>query len=161
MSEKVNPTQCEALAMVAVQVIANDFAVTMGGAGGHLEMNVYKPLIIHNILKSIRILADSINNFRRFLIDGKEPNRRQIASHVERSLMLVTALSPVIGYEKASQTAHYALDNDLTLKQAALELDYVTADEFDRIVDPGKMIHPFDTAIFQGRCPDEPLSYSG
>ncbi|MHC9538435.1 MAG: class II fumarate hydratase [Vulcanimicrobiota bacterium] len=146
MPGKVNPTQCEALAMVAVQVIANDFAVTMGGAGGYLEMNVYKPLIIHNILKSIRILTDSMNNFRRFLIDGTEPNRKQIASHVERSLMLVTALSPVIGYEKASQIAHYALDNDLTLKQAALELGFVSDDEFDRIVDPGKMVHPYVAA---------------
>ncbi|MGV8118436.1 MAG: class II fumarate hydratase [Candidatus Xenobiia bacterium LiM19] len=146
MPGKVNPTQCEALAMVAIQVIANDFAVTMGGAGGYLEMNVYKPLIIHNILKSIRILTDSMNNFRRFLIDGTEPNRRQIASNVERSLMLVTALCPVIGYEKASQIAHYALDHDLTLKQAALELGFVSADVFDRIVDPGKMVHPYVAA---------------
>ena len=120
MPGKVNPTQCEALTMIAVQVMALDVAVAFGGAGGYLEMNVYKPLIIHNIMESIRILSDGMNNFRRFLVDGMEPNLKQIATFVERSLMLVTALSPVIGYDKASQVAHYALDHDLTLKDAAL-----------------------------------------
>jgi len=143
MPGKVNPTQCEALTMVALQVMALDVAVAFGGAGGYLEMNVYKPLIIHNIMEAIRIMSDGMNNFRRFLVDGTRPNLKKIATFVERSLMLVTALSPVIGYDKASQVAHYALDHDLTLKDAALKLGFVTAEEFDRIVDPKKMIIPF------------------
>jgi fumarate hydratase class II len=143
MPGKVNPTQCEALAMVAVQVMANDVAVTFGGGSGYLEMNVYKPLIIYNILHSIRIMTDGCHNFGRFLVAGTKPNRKQIDAFVERSLMLVTALSPVIGYDKASQVAHYALDHDLTLKEAALKLGYISADEFDRVVDPAKMVHPY------------------
>ncbi len=143
MPGKVNPTQCEALAMIAVQVMANDVAVAFGGAGGYLEMNVYKPLIIFNIAKSIRIMADGCVNFRQYLVEGMEPNRARIKAFVDRSLMLVTALSPVIGYDKASQTAHYALDHDLTLKDAALALGVVSAEEFDRIVDPRKMVKPY------------------
>jgi len=142
MPGKVNPTQCEALAMVSVQVMASDVAVTMGGAGGYLEMNVYKPLMIHNVMKSIRMLTDSMSSFRRYLIDGMEPNRKQIDAFVNRSLMLVTALSPVIGYDKASEAAHYALDHDLSLKDAVLKLGYASSNEFDRIVDPLKMVHP-------------------
>jgi len=143
MPGKVNPTQCEALAMIAVQVMANDVAVAFGGAGGYLEMNVYKPLIIFNIAKSIRLMADGCVNFRQYLVEGMEPNRARIKAFVDRSLMLVTALSPVIGYDKASQTAHYALDHDLTLKDAALALGVVSAEEFDRIVDPRKMVKPY------------------
>jgi fumarate hydratase class II len=143
MPGKVNPTQCEALAMIAVQVMANDVAAGFGGAGGYLEMNVYKPLIIFNIAKSIRIMADGCVNFRKYLVEGMEPNRARIKAFVDRSLMLVTALSPVIGYDKASQTAHYALDHDLTLKDAALALGVVSAEEFDRIVDPKKMVKPY------------------
>jgi fumarate hydratase class II len=143
MPGKVNPTQAEALTMIAVQVMANDLAVGFGGAGGYLEMNVYKPLIIFNINHSITILADGCTNFRKFLIEGTKPNRKKIEEYVERSLMLVTALSPVIGYDKASKIAHYALDNDLTLKQAALKLRFVTEEEFDRVVDPIKMVHPY------------------
>jgi fumarate hydratase class II len=143
MPGKVNPTQAEALTMIAVQVMANDVAAGFGGAGGYLEMNVYKPLIIFNINHSITILADGCTNFRKFLIEGTKPNRKKIEEYVERSLMLVTALSPVIGYDKASKIAHYALDNDLTLKQAALKLGFVTEEEFDRVVDPVKMVHPY------------------
>ncbi|MFB2895852.1 class II fumarate hydratase [Aerosakkonemataceae cyanobacterium BLCC-F50] len=143
MPGKVNPTQCEALAMIAVQVMANDVAVTFGGASGYLEMNVYKPVIIHNVMHSIRILSDGCHNFSRFLVVGMQPNQKQINAFVERSLMLVTALSPIIGYDKASQVAHYALDRDLTLKEAALKLEYVSADEFDQVVDPAKMVHPY------------------
>jgi fumarate hydratase, class II len=143
MPGKVNPTQCEALTMIAVQVIANDVAVAVGGSGGYLEMNVYKPLLIFNVMKSIRLMTDGCINFRKFLVAGTEPNLKQIGSFVERSLMLVTALSPVIGYDKASQVAHYALDHDLTLKQAALQLGAVGAAEFDRIVDPRKMVKPY------------------
>jgi fumarate hydratase, class II len=143
MPGKVNPTQCEALTMIAVQVMANDVAVGFGGAGGYLEMNVYKPLIIFSITQSIAILADGCTNFRKFLVEGTKPNMKKIKEYVDRSLMLVTALSPVIGYDKASRIAHHALDNDLTLKAAALELGLVTEDEFDRIVDPRKMVKPY------------------
>src|SRR6516225_5603472 len=143
MPGKVNPTQCEALTMIAVQVMADDVAVGFGGASGYLEMNVYKPLIIFNITHSITILADGCTNFRKFLVEGTKPNVKKIKEYVDRSLMLVTALSPVIGYDKASKIAHYALDNDLTLKQAALKLGFVTEEEFDRVVDPTKMVHPY------------------
>jgi len=146
MPGKVNPTQAEALAMIAVQVMANDVATAFGGAGGYLEMNVYKPLIIYNVTKSIRIMSDGCVNFRKYLVEGTQPNLAQIKSFVERSLMLVTALSPVIGYDKASQTAHYALDHDLTLKEAALKLGVVSAEEFDRVVDPKKMVKPYVAA---------------
>lgn len=143
MPGKVNPTQCEALTMVAVQVMANDYAVSLGGAGGYLEMNVYKPLMIYNIVHSIRLLSDSVTNFVRFTIEETKPNLKKIQSYVERSLMLVTALSPVIGYDKASEIAHYALDHDLTLKEAALKLKYISAEEYDKVVDPSKMVYPY------------------
>jgi fumarate hydratase, class II len=143
MPGKVNPTQAEALTMVAVQVMANDTAVGFGGAGGYLEMNVYKPLIIYNVTHSITLMTDSCTNFRKFLIEGTKPNLKKINQYVEESLMLVTALSPVIGYDKASKIAHYAMDNDLTLKAAALKLGFVTEAEFDRVVDPKKMVRPY------------------
>jgi fumarate hydratase class II len=143
MPGKVNPTQCEALTMLAVQVMANDVAVGFGGAGGYLEMNVYKPLMIYNITHSITLMTDGCANFRKFLVEGTEPNRKKIAEYVERSLMLVTALAPVIGYDKASQIAHYAMDHDLTLKEAALKLGFVDEAEFNRVVDPTKMVHPY------------------
>jgi len=143
MPGKVNPTQAEALAMISVQVMANDVAVGFGAASGYLEMNVYKPLMIFNITHSITILSDGCTNFRKFLIEGTKPNLKKIQEYVERSLMLVTALSPVIGYDKASKIAHYALDNDLSLKAAALKLGYVNETEFDRIVDPAKMVRPY------------------
>jgi fumarate hydratase class II len=143
MPGKVNPTQAEALAMISVQVMANDVAVGFGGAGGYLEMNVYKPLLIFNVTHSITILSDGCTNFRTFLVEGTKPNIKRINEYVERSLMLVTALSPVIGYDKASKIAHYAMDNDLTLKAAALKLGFVTEAEFDRIVDPKKMVRPY------------------
>jgi fumarate hydratase class II len=143
MPGKVNPTQCEALAMLAAQVIGNDVAVTIGGGSGYLEMNVYKPLIIFNLTKSIRLLTDGCRNFRTFLIEGTEPNRKQLAAFVERSLMLVTALSTVIGYDKASRIAHHALEHDMTLREAALTLGFIEGPEFDRIVDPRKMVHPY------------------
>jgi len=143
MPGKVNPTQAEALTMIAVQVMANDVAVGFGGASGYLEMNVYKPLIIFNIAHSITILSDGCTNFRQFLVEGTKPNLKKIGEYVDRSLMLVTALAPVIGYDRASQIAHYALDHDLTLKEAALQLASVTEEEFDRVVDPAKMVHPY------------------
>jgi fumarate hydratase class II len=142
MPGKVNPTQCEALTMLAVQVMANDVAVGFGGAGGYLEMNVYKPLIIHNLCTSITLLTDGCTNFRTFLIEGTEPNRRKIAAYVESSLMLATALSPVIGYDKTAQITHHALEHDLTLKEAAMALGLVSEADFERIVDPVKMTAP-------------------
>ena len=143
MPGKVNPTQAEALTMIAVQVMANDVAVGLGGAGGHLEMNVYKPLMIQNIMQSITLLADGCENFRKFLVEGTAPNRKKIEEHVRRSLMLVTALAPVIGYDKASQIAHYATEHDLTLKEAALKLGFVDEATFERVVDPKKMVRPY------------------
>ena len=143
MPGKVNPTQCEALSMIAVQVMANDLAVTMGGAGGHLEMNVYKPLLIHNLMQSIRLLTDGCGNFCQFLVQGMTANQKQIETFLNQSLMLVTALSPVIGYQKAAYVAHYALEKDLTLKVAALQLGYIEEADFERIVDPAKMVNPY------------------
>jgi fumarate hydratase, class II len=143
MPGKVNPTQAEALTMLAVQVMAYDVAVGFGGAGGYLEMNVYKPLMISNITQSITLLTDGCTNFRKFLVEGTQPNLKKIAEYVERSLMLVTALAPVIGYDKASKIAHYAIDHDLTLKAAALKLGFVSEVEFDRVVDPAKMVRPY------------------
>ena len=142
MPGKVNPTQCEALTMVAVQAMGNDVATGFGGASGYLEMNVYKPLMIHNVMHSIGILADGCTNFRKFLVEGTRPNLRKIKDDVARSLMLVTALVPLIGYDKASKIAHYAMAHDLTLKAAALKLGFVSEADFDRVVDPAKMVKP-------------------
>lgn len=142
MPGKVNPTQCEALAMVAAQVMGNDVVVGIGGASGYLEMNVYKPLMINAILQSVKIMGDGCTNFSLFLVEGMEPNEKRIREFLDQSLMLVTALSPVIGYDKASHAAHYAFEHDLTLKQACLDLEFVSAEEFDRVVDPAKMVQP-------------------
>jgi fumarate hydratase class II len=142
MPGKVNPTQCEALTMVAVQVMANDVAVGFGGAGGYLEMNVYKPLMIFNVIQSIIVMSDGCVNFRKYLVEGAKPNLKKINEDVARSLMLATALVPVIGYDKAAKIAHHAMHNDLTLREAALQLDLISAADFDRIVDPKKMVRP-------------------
>jgi len=123
--------------------MANDVAAGFGGAGGYLEMNVYKPLMIFSITHSITIMSDGCVNFRKFLVEGTKPNLKKIHEYVEQSLMLVTALSPVIGYDKASKIAHYAMDKDLTLKEAALQLGFVSEAEFDLVVDPAKMVHPY------------------
>lgn len=140
MPGKVNPTQCEALTMVAVQVMANDTAVAFGGAGGYLEMNVYKPLIIFNVLKSINMLSDSMSNFSKYLVAGMKPNEKKLKQYVDNSLMLVTSLSPVIGYDKAAKIAHYALANEITLKEAALYLGYISEKDFDKTINPSKMV---------------------
>ena len=142
MPGKINPTQCEAMAMVCTQVIGLDAAVAAAGAGGHLQMNVFKPLIGFNLLQSIRLLSDAINSFRQNLVEGLEPNRQQIQAFVDRSLMLVTALTPHIGYEKASAIAQHAHEQGLTLKNAALDLGHISASDFDQLVDPIKMATP-------------------
>ncbi|WP_272698737.1 class II fumarate hydratase [Desulfovibrio sp. Fe33] len=142
MPGKVNPTQCEALTMVSMQVMANDLAVTLGGTSGSLEMNAYKPLIIRNVLHSVRLLSDGARSFTDHLLAGLAPDRERIAAHVSHSLMLVTALTPVIGYDKAAQIAHHAHKTGQSLRHAALELGLVTAEEFDRVVVPERMIRP-------------------
>ena len=139
MPGKVNPTQCEAMAMVCTQVIGLDAAVAMAGAGGHLQMNVYKPLIGFNLLRSITLLTDACRCFRVAMVEGIEPNRARIQRDVEQSLMLVTPLAPMIGYDKASSIAKYAHEQGLSLRDAALDLGYVSAEDFDRIVDPADM----------------------
>ncbi len=142
MPGKVNPTQCEALTMIAVQVMGYDAAVSFAGAGGHLEINVYKPVMIFNVIQSVDILSDGCHCFAEHLVKGMKPNPRQIEKYLKESLMLVTILTPVIGYDKASEIAHHAFHHDITLRDAALSLDYISAEEFDRIVDPRKMTHP-------------------
>lgn len=143
MPGKVNPTQCEAMVMICIQVIGDDAAVAFAGSQGNFELNAMRPVIINNFLHSARLLADGCEKFRIYSVEGTQVNEKKIAEYVQNSLMLVTALSPEIGYDKASQIAHHALDNGLTLKQAALKLAFVTEDEFDRIVKPASMVHPY------------------
>jgi|UniRef100_A0A7V6DQC3 fumarate hydratase class II len=142
MPGKINPTQCEALTMVAIQVMGYDAAVSLGSAGGYLELNVYAPLIIFNVIQSIKILADGCNNFTDFLVRGLKPDTEQLDLYLHRSLMLVTVLAPVIGYDRAADIAHLARDRGLTLKEAALKLGYLSEQDFDRLVDPYKMTQP-------------------
>lgn len=140
MPGKVNPTQSEAMTMVCCQVIGNDAAITCGAFQGHLELNVFKPLIIHNVLESIRLLSDACHSFTDNCIVGITPNHPAISRHLERSLMLVTALNPIIGYEKAAKIAQKAHKEDKTLKEAAIELGYLSAEEFDKYVRPETMV---------------------
>jgi fumarate hydratase class II len=142
MPGKVNPTQSEALAMVCAQVFGNDVAVTVGGASGNFELNVMKPLIIHNVLRSIRLLADACDSFEAHCARGIEPDRERIRAHLERSLMLVTALAPRLGYDRAAEIAMKAHREGSTLREAAVALGYLEADEFDRLVWPERMIGP-------------------
>ncbi len=142
MPGKVNPTQAEALTQVCAQVMGNHAAVSMAGSQGHFELNVYKPVIVHNVLQSVRLLADAAMSFTDRCITGIEPNRERISELVERSLMLVTALAPVIGYDKATEIAKAAHKNGTTLREEALRLGYVTEEEFDRVVRPEKMLGP-------------------
>ncbi len=142
MPGKVNPTQCEALAMVAVQVMGYDAAVAFAGASGYLEMNVYKPMMIFNLLQSAQLLADGCSNFATFLVEGMTPNRQKIDQYLQQSLMLVTALNPVIGYDQASAIAHHAFEHDLSLRDAALELGVISAEDFDQVVNPRRMTQP-------------------
>ena len=142
MPGKVNPTQCEALTMLCCQVMGNDVAISIGGASGNFELNVFKPLIAHNFLQSIRLLADGMRSFDRHCVHGITANRQRIAELMERSLMLVTALVPHIGYDKAAEIAKHASQQNTTLKQAALALGYVSSDDYERWVLPSQMIHP-------------------
>jgi len=142
MPGKVNPTQCEAMIMVCIQVIGNDTAVAVAGSRGNLELNVCKPVIIHNVLHSIRLLTDATRTFRQFAVEGLEADRQRIAEHVANSLMLVTALNPIIGYDKAAEVAKKAHHDGSTLRQAALSLGYLTGEEFDQAVRPEDMIYP-------------------
>jgi fumarate hydratase class II len=142
MPGKVNPTQAEAVTMVAVQVFGNDGAISFAGSQGNFELNVFKPVIIHNFLHSVRLLADACRSFTDHCVMGMELNFQRIEQNVNNSLMLVTALSPKIGYDKAAEIAHKAHHEHLSLREAALKLGYLTAEEFDRIVKPEKMTHP-------------------
>ena len=142
MPGKINPTQCEALAMLCCQVFGNDVAINVGGASGNFELNVYKPLIAHNFLQSVRLLSDGMASFEEYCARGIEANRERIAELMERSLMMVTALAPHIGYDRAAEIAKRAHRDGSTLKQAALALGYVTEAEFELWVRPSGMIHP-------------------
>jgi fumarate hydratase class II len=142
MPGKINPTQSEAATMVCCQVMGNHVAVTMAGSQGNFELNVYKPVIVHNVLQSAKILADSIASFEEHCARGIEANHKRIAEHLQNSLMLVTSLNPKIGYDKAAQVAKKAHKEGTTLKEAAMALNYLTSEEFDTLVRPEKMIGP-------------------
>jgi fumarate hydratase class II len=144
MPGKINPTQCEALTMVAVQVFGNDHAVAFAGSQGNFQLNVYKPVILHNVLVSIELLADACRSFTEHCAAGIEPNEKRIREHLENSLMLVTALNPHIGYEKAAEISLTAYREDISLREAALKLGYLTAEQFDQWVRPQDMTHPLE-----------------
>jgi fumarate hydratase class II len=142
MPGKVNPTQCEAMTMVCAQVMGNDVAVTVAGSQGNFELNVFKPVIIHNVLHSVRLLADACRSFAEHCVEGIQPNREQIEHSVANSLMLVTALNPRIGYDNAAKVAKKAHAEHKTLRQACVELGLLRGEEFDQIVRPEKMLGP-------------------
>jgi len=142
MPGKVNPTQCEALTMVCVQVIGNDTTINFAGASGNFELNVYKPVLIYNLLQSIRLIADACDSFTDHCVDGIEVNEKIINEHLSNSLMLVTALNPHIGYDKAAQIAKKAYQENISLKESCLALGFLNADEFDKLVNPRDMIQP-------------------
>ena len=142
MPGKVNPTQCEALSMVVAQVFGNDAAISFGGARGNFELNVYKPVMIYNLLHSILLIKDSCHSFATYCVDGLKANEKKIAEYVENSLMLVTALNPVIGYDKAAKISHKAFKEGTSLKEACLKLGFLTESEFDQAINPKKMAHP-------------------
>jgi fumarate hydratase class II len=142
MPGKVNPTQSEAMTMVAVQVFGNDTAITFAGSQGNFELNVFKPVMIHNLLHSIRLLHDACAGFVEFCINGIELNREKIDEHLHKSLMLVTALNPHIGYDKAAQVAKNAHKKNISLRESVVELGFLSGEEFDRLVKPEKMTRP-------------------
>ncbi len=140
MPGKINPTQCEAMAMVCTQIIGMDTSVSIAGSGGHLQMNVYKPLIGYNILKSINLIQNACKSCREHMIEGIQPNNEKIKEYLDNSLMLVTALAPSIGYEKASEIAQLAHNKNLSLRQACIQLNYIDQEEFDHLTNPKSMI---------------------
>ncbi len=142
MPGKVNPTQCEAVTMVCVKVIGNHTGITLAGSHGHFELNVFKPIIAHNILQSIDLIADSTKNFAIYCVKGIKANKKRIKEHLDNSLMLVTALAPFIGYDKAAEIAKAALKNNTTLKHETLKTGLIKEKEYEKIVDPRKMIYP-------------------
>jgi len=142
MPGKINPTQCEAMTMIAVQVHGNNAAIAFAGSQGNFELNVFKPVMIHNFLQSVNLLADACRSFTDHLLDGLTVNREQIKKHLDNSLMLVTALAPRIGYDRAAEIAHTALHEGLTLREACLKLGYLNEEEFDELVVPEKMTRP-------------------
>ncbi|MFM8528508.1 MAG: class II fumarate hydratase, partial [Ilumatobacteraceae bacterium] len=148
MPGKVNPTQAEAMLRVCIQIMSSDVAVQMGGAEGNFELNAFRPILINNYLHSALIMADMCDHFREFMIEGAELNRPKIKENIEKSVMMVTALSPIIGYDQASVISHYAIDNDLTLREAALR-NGVSKELYDRVVVPINMTHP-DGATSKG-----------
>jgi fumarate hydratase class II len=142
MPGKINPTQCEAMTMVAVQVFGNDHAVAFAGSQGNFQLNVYKPVMLHNVIESAGLLADACLSFEKHCARGIEPNEKRIAEHLNNSLMLVTALNPHIGYEKAAKISLTAYREDISLREAALKLGFLTAEQFDQWVRPADMTHP-------------------
>jgi fumarate hydratase class II len=142
MPGKVNPTQSEAMIMVGIQVFGNDTAVSIGGSRGNLELNVCKPVIIYNFCNSIDLLTDACDRFREFCVEGLAPDYEQIQNHLNNSLMLVTALNPIIGYDKAAQVAKKAHKERSTLREAVLSLGFLSAEQFDAAVVPDEMTHP-------------------
>ena len=141
MPGKVNPTQCEAMTMVCTQIVGLDAAVSFAGTQGNFELNVFKPMMIFDLLEEIRLLADAANSFTKYALKGLQANTARIAELVNKSLMLVTALSPAIGYDNAAKIAKHAHHSGQTLKEACVELGFLSADEFDRIVKPEKMVN--------------------
>jgi fumarate hydratase class II len=142
MPGKVNPTQCEALTMVCSQVFGNHTAITVGASQGHFELNVYKPLLAHNMLQSIRLLADAARSFTDNCVVGIRADEKRIDELMNRSLMLVTALAPTIGYDKAAKIAKTAHANGTTLREEAIRLGYLSGEEFDRLLRPERMTRP-------------------
>ena len=142
MPGKINPTQCEALTQVCVQVFGNDHAVAFAGSQGNFQLNVYKPVILHNVLESMQLLSEAARSFNDRCASGIEPNEKRIRDHLNGSLMLVTALNPHIGYEKASQISLHAYREDLSLREAAIKSGFLTAEQFDEWVRPKDMTHP-------------------
>jgi len=142
MPGKINPTQCEAMTMVCTQVIGNDVTITIAGASGNFELNVYRPVIAYNILESIKLLSEASKSFTTNAVNGIEPNVERINDNLYNSLMLVTALNPHIGYDKAAEVAKNSYKKNISLKESAIELGYLTADEFDKLVQPSQMISP-------------------
>ena len=142
MPGKVNPTQSEAMLMVCIQVMGNDTAIGIAGSRGNLELNVCKPVIIHNFLHSVTLLSDSCRRFTEFCVEGIEPDLEQIQTHLENSLMLVTGLNPHIGYDKAAEVAKKAFKERLTLRQAVIELGHMSGEEFDAAIQPHEMTKP-------------------